>query len=341
MPPHVAASAAGSYAASAASTTPSSPISDVENSHHHPFDPLLGRSLSSINNEAVFPLLQRVRHEIASVIDTPLTYEQLKTPSINFSIVRPLTIKLSKGERPAASLIYCLLINRQQFLNEAEADLAFCGVNTTRADLCELLALKLLSAFGTSSGNLELLHVLTASFNPFMGATEEMFVEDEGLVGDELEEIKEWGKASAANALELAIFSKAKRFVKSPLVQQVRSRFLLFRSARFTEPFSRRSKESTWEMSRTSPKARSKVTPPSQPRCSLNFGLRDCSSLIQDDYKRKPVIELYDWRKQPFLDHYRLRVPLIRNRLEFFTFSAMLVLFLITQTSTQFCWCSP
>lgn len=32
-----------------------------------------------------------------------------------------------------------------QFLAEADAELAFAGVNTTRADLCELLAIKLLS----------------------------------------------------------------------------------------------------------------------------------------------------------------------------------------------------
>ena len=259
--PRIVTSAAGSYAASIASTVPSSPLSDLEDSHHHSLDPLLGRSLSSISSEPVFPLLQRVRHEIASVIDTPLTYEQLKTPSINFSIVRPLGIKLSKGERPAASLIYCLLINRQQFLNEAEANLAFCGVTTTRADLCELLALKLLSAFGTSSGNLELLHVLTASFNPFMGATEEMFVEDEGVVGEELEGIKEWGKANAANALELAIFSKAKRFVKSPLVQQVRPRSLLSYPIPDSR-FSRSSKRSIAETSPTSPKARSTLLAP-------------------------------------------------------------------------------
>lgn len=58
--------------------------------------------------------------------------------------MRPLSVKLS-GSRPPAPLLYALLVNRMQFLAEADAELAFAGVNTTRADLCELLAIKLLS----------------------------------------------------------------------------------------------------------------------------------------------------------------------------------------------------
>ena len=45
------------------------------------------------------------------------------------------------------------------------------------------------------------------------------------------------------------------------------------------------------------------------------------------------MVEVYDWRKEPFLDHYRLRVPMIRTRLEFGTFSLILILFLLTELS--------
>lgn len=56
-------------------------------------------------------------------------------------------------------------------------------------------------------------------------------------------------------------------------------------------------------------------------------------TLIKDDYKTKPVVEVYDWRKQPFLDYHRLRVPRIRNRLEFITFASIIVLFIVAQRS--------
>ncbi|KAI5479025.1 receptor-activated ca2+-permeable cation channel [Pseudohyphozyma bogoriensis] len=276
---------AGTY-----SSTSFDPESPVEDYHHSAFDPLIGRKYSAMPTEPVFPLIQRVRHEVAGVIDTVLAYEQLKSPTINFSIVRPLSIKLSKGPRPPSALIYALLVNRIHFLSEADSDLAFLGVNTTRADLCELLAVKLLSAYETAPTSLELLHVLTADFSPFNGITKEMLSEEE-----DIEDLQAWGQDQRANALELAVFSKAKRFVKSPLVMQVVG--------------------AIYDGTIT-------YTPSS-----------GTHSLLNDDYKTRPVVQVYDWKQQPFLDHYRLRVPAIRNRLEFLTFTTIMVLFLLTQTS--------
>ncbi|GAA6052710.1 hypothetical protein JCM3770_007186 [Rhodotorula araucariae] len=171
-------------------------------------------------------------------------------------------------------------------------DLAFAAVNTARADLCELVAIKVLSAYGVAPGSLELLHVLTTAFNPFAGATVDMFASDEGVDDDELRRLFDFGQDEATNALELAVTSGAKRFVKSPLVQQV------IKAIDVGEVM---------------------YTPGS------NHGL------IQDNYRPKPVVEIYDWRRRPFLDHHRLRVPRIRGRLEFLTFSIMLGLFLVTQ----------
>ncbi|GAA5878989.1 hypothetical protein JCM1840_007406 [Sporobolomyces johnsonii] len=264
------------------------------------FDPLLTSNVSSAaySHEPVFPLIQRVRFEVESVIDTPLSYDTLKAPSLNFSVVRPLSVKLSSGGesgRPPASLIYCLLVCRAHFLDRADDDLAFAGVNKARSDLCELLAIKLLSAYGSAPSSLELLHVLTIPFNPFSGATLDMFPSDENLDDTELADMLEHGKEDATNALELGISSKAKRFVKAPLVQQVIK--AIYEGEIMYTP------ETT------------------------------SGSLIQDTYKTKPVCEIYDWRVRPFLDHYRLRVPRIRNRLEFGSFAGMLILFLITQAT--------
>lgn len=160
--------------------------------------------------------------------------------------------------------------------------------------MCELLAIKGLSAYGVAPHSYELLHVLTTTFNPFAGATVAMFDPDEDVDEDALSELTDFGRHQSSNALELAVLSKAKRFVKNALVQQVIS--AIDSGAVIYTP------EST-------------------------------HALIQDNYKSRPVVQVYDWRQRPFLDHHLLRVPRIRGRVELFTFAAMLALFLAVETS--------
>lgn len=160
--------------------------------------------------------------------------------------------------------------------------------------MCELLAIKLLSAYGSAPQSLDLLHILTLCLNPFAGATTDSFSEDEGVDEHELARLLAWGEEESSNALELGIFSKAKRFVRSPLVQQVIKAIYVG---------------------------------------DVMYTPHSAHSMIKDDYKAKPVVEVYDWRRQPFLDHNRLRVPRIRNRLEFLTYSTILVLFLLVELS--------
>ena len=133
------------------------------------------------------------------------------------------------------------------------------------------------------------------SFNPFAGASAAMFAPDEGVDEAELRRLDLFGKDEATNALELAVSSGAKRFLKAPLVQQV---------------------------VRAIDRGDVIYTPEAGP-----------NTLLADSYKPKPVVEIYDWRQRPYLDHHRLRVPRIRGRLEFATFAAMLALFLATQAT--------
>lgn len=288
---------------SAAGYAPASP-----SSHHHPnddgdddpeaspasVDPLLGSAISLAAHEPVFPLVQRISKEVDNQVDTPLSWDQLKSPAVNFSLVRPLVNKLTRGQRPPISLIYALLLVRAHFVERSDDDLAFAAVNVARADLCELLAVKALSAYGVAPGSHELLHVVSMAFNPFAGAEVDMFPPDEGVDERELRRMQDFGKDEATNALELAVSSGAKRWVKSPLVQQV---------------------------IRAIDRGDVIYTPESN------------HALIQDTYKPRPVVEVYDWRRRPFLDHHRLRVPRIRGRLEFLTFGCMLALFLATQAT--------
>ena len=169
------------------------------------------------------------------------------------------------------------------------------ALNTSRADLCELLAIKLLSAYNSETN--ELLHVLTMPFSPFRGASSDMFSEDEAISKQDLEDLQKWSDDECTNALELAIYTQSKRFVKSPLVQQ-------FINAIYVG--------------------------------DLTYSPVSSHSLIRDDYKRRPIVEPYDWRRKPFIDHYRLRVPIVRTRLDLLTFASILVLFLVAQGTRNY-----
>ena len=57
------------------------------------------------------------------------------------------------------------------------------------------------------------------------------------------------------------------------------------------------------------------------------------SALLKDDFKARPVVQVYDWktREHPWLDYHLLRVPRIRRRIEHLTFGSLLVLFMLVQ----------
>jgi len=73
------------------------------------------------------------------------------------------------------AVVYACLVVRSYFLTEAETDLAFAGVMLSRANLCEILAMKLLSRFATHY--IQLVAVLTTSWNPLAGATNNVIEE--------------------------------------------------------------------------------------------------------------------------------------------------------------------
>ena len=57
-------------------------------------------------------------------------------------------------------------------------------------------------------------------------------------------------------------------------------------------------------------------------------------SVLADNYKPR-AIEMYDYRKAPFLDHYRLRVPKYGAILEFLNFALLLTTFLLCISRTM------
>ncbi|KAI8980049.1 hypothetical protein BD414DRAFT_493449 [Trametes punicea] len=90
-------------------------------------------------------------------------------------------------------------------------------------------------------------------------------------------------------ALEMAIATDSKAFLASPLVQSV-----------VNDIYSGR----------------------------MVFSMTSNRSVLADNYKPKSI-EVYDVRKAPFLDHYRLRVPKYGAILEFLNFALLLTTFLL------------
>ena len=132
---------------------------------------------------------------------------------INISVIRPLVDKLY--EQDDISIVYCLLVNRLQFLNEQSHLTNRQNVNFTRATLCELIATRILRRFNEDNegpeGLLVLAHILIAGFEPFQNAPEE--------IRQRVHATTAWHKTLPA--LEVAILSESKLFLSSTSCQKI------------------------------------------------------------------------------------------------------------------------
>ena len=66
------------------------------------------------------------------------------------------------------AIVYASLVARSYFLSAAESDLAYSGVMFSRANLCEIMAMKFLSHFATN--HIQLVAVLTTGWHPLTAA---------------------------------------------------------------------------------------------------------------------------------------------------------------------------
>ncbi|KAF7323041.1 hypothetical protein HMN09_00084000 [Mycena chlorophos] len=172
--------------------------------------PLLAPSAEALAAVQVYPLIPQIKRDVSTTIDSALSWEQLTAADVNFSIVRPLVLRYAKLRNMA--VVYACLVNRSYFLNESESDLAYAGVMFSRATLCEIMAMKLLSHFGN---HISLVAVLNTAWSPLAGASPSVVEEVKHVLG---------AKANvndAQSALEMAISTNAKHFVASPVVQSV------------------------------------------------------------------------------------------------------------------------
>ncbi|EXJ85226.1 hypothetical protein A1O3_05901 [Capronia epimyces CBS 606.96] len=236
----------------------------------------------------VYENILRLRRDIINSIDDPYSLEQLKAPRMNISVVRPLVDSLY--EKQDLSLVYCLLVNRMQFIREQSFATHHQTVNLTRALLCELVAEKLLRRYNENNpgprGLLKLANILVAGFDPFQGAPPE--VTQTSAHPMHWAARKNGAKIEKKlTALELAIVSASKSFLASSACQKVVDAIY---------------------------------------RGKLVYTPSSFIDILPDGWKKRPI-SLYDPRRAPLLNQYRLIVPRTRNIVEVFQFVILLGLY--------------
>ncbi|KAF2704183.1 hypothetical protein K504DRAFT_442209 [Pleomassaria siparia CBS 279.74] len=240
----------------------------------------------------VYYTIHRIRRVILAAIDDPYTMDQLKEPRMNVLVVKPLVEKL--WDEDDVSVVYCLLVNRMQFLREQHFQHHHQTVNLTRANLCELIAMKLLRKHDEEStgraGLLLLANILVAPFQPFQNAPPGICPERHNLGY-----FSQGGYEGKMTALEVAIISESKMFLASSASQKIIDAVY---------------------------RGRVVYTPTS------------FLDIIPDHYKHKPI-SLYDPRKAPLLNQYRLIVPRTRNIIEVAQFTVLIGLFCLCMMNRE------
>ncbi|KAH9169849.1 hypothetical protein EDB89DRAFT_1981646 [Lactarius sanguifluus] len=198
----------------------------------------------------VFPIIHMIRTHF---IDTPLTYEALSAPDLTYTLVRPLAEKYRDLQHHGnKSVVFCLLLNRVHFFRDD--NLATTALSRTRAYLCEILAIRCLREYGDNL--LDLAVVAVTSWPVYSGADPVVL----NLAQQENDDLED----RVGNAIEMAIISKAKRFIKSTPCQKVIN--------------------SIWSG-----------------KCV--YQADSSHSILSDTYKRAPI-HFYNPHTAPLLDHY-------------------------------------
>ncbi|KAK3706807.1 hypothetical protein LTR37_012486 [Vermiconidia calcicola] len=246
----------------------------------------------------VYATIHKIRRLVIASIDDPYSNDQLKSPRMNTAVVRPLVDHLYDPDD--VSIVYCLLVNRVQFLREQSYQAHHQTVNITRANLCELVASRVLRRYDEDhegrQGLLKLGGVLVAGFEPFQNAPREIirthrtapnWTKRYNLARPEHERM--------LTALEVAIVSEAKGFLSTSACQKI--------------------VENVY-------RGRIIYTPTS------------FIDILPDHYKNRGI-SLYDPRRAPLLNQYRLIVPRTRNFIEASQFVILLLLYLLMMANRE------
>lgn len=243
----------------------------------------------------VYYNIHHIRHEIIESIDDPYSAEQLKAPRMNISVVRPLVEQFYATQD--LSMVYCLLVNRVQFARERSFATHHQTVNLTRALLCEIIAEKLIRRYNEHNPGPKGLLKLA---NILVAGFEPFQGAPESVIRDNeslIEYMRHRGgkQEKRLTALEIAIISESKSLLASGACQKVIDAIY---------------------------------------RGKLVYTPNSFIDILPDYWKKRPI-SLYDPRRAPMLNQYRLFVPRTRNIVETIQFIILLVLYLTVMSQRE------
>jgi hypothetical protein len=191
------------------------------------------------------------------------------------------------------------MVNRTQFLYEQSVATHHQTVNLSRAILCEILAEKILRRFNEHNpgpkGLLLLANILVAGFEPFQNAPEEVIHENVHALHWATSGKRDGRPERKLTSLEVAIISESKSFLASTACKKVVDAIYLGR---------------------------------------LVYTPSSFIDIIPDHWKYKPI-SLYDPRRAPLLNQYRLIVPRTRNAIEVGQFIVLLFLYVMVMSNRE------
>ncbi|KXX79166.1 Calcium channel YVC1 [Madurella mycetomatis] len=155
----------------------------------------------------VYSMTHAIRIIVQARTETTLTWEQLKSPQVSQFLVKPMQQQI-RTQHFSPGTLYALMANCLQFEKEGQLYLGNAGISSTRARVCELLAMKLLKEYTTR----ELIDALSYDFYPLQGISGSQTPLAAGS--------RPGPAALRTSTLEVAIRASAKHFLSHPLVVQ-------------------------------------------------------------------------------------------------------------------------
>lgn len=184
-----------------------------------------------------------------------------------------------------------------QFLREQSFQAHHQTVNITRANLCEILASRVLRRTDEDhegkEGLLLLANVLVAGFEPFQNAPAEVLQDVRPELRWTLADTLAQGNERLLTALEVAIISESKSFLAGTACQKIVDAVY---------------------------------------RGRIIYTPTTFIDILPDRYKNRGI-SLYDPRRAPILNQYRLIVPRNRNILEISQFLVLFALYIVTMAT--------
>ena len=161
----------------------------------------------STDSLPIYSITHAIRIIVQARTETTLSWDQLRSPQVSQFLVKPMQQQIRTQHFSRATL-YALMANCLQFAKEGQLNPGNAGTSSTRALVCELLAIKLLKEYTTR----ELIDALSYDFYPL-----------QGIPGSQAPMVPGGRPKPAAmrtSTLEVAIRASAKRFLAHPLVVQ-------------------------------------------------------------------------------------------------------------------------